>query len=65
MDKPVVYQKGWYRDDFAPLFLKGEVLFFRRKSKMANKYKDTLLIGTTDFSMRANLKDKEPLIEQD
>jgi len=32
---------------------------------MANKYKDTLLIGTTDFSMRANLKDKEPLIEQD
>ncbi|ATG97479.1 isoleucine--tRNA ligase [Mesoplasma lactucae] len=32
---------------------------------MANKYKDTLLIGQTDFSMRAGLGTKEPEIEAD
>ncbi|WP_031543118.1 isoleucine--tRNA ligase [Mesoplasma photuris] len=31
---------------------------------MANKYKDTLLIGQTDFDMRAGLKDKEPVFEK-
>ncbi|AUF83478.1 isoleucine--tRNA ligase [Mesoplasma syrphidae] len=31
---------------------------------MANKYKDTLLIGQTSFDMRAGLKDKEPVFEK-
>ncbi|WP_434342890.1 isoleucine--tRNA ligase [Mycoplasma capricolum] len=31
---------------------------------MSNKYKDTLLIGQTNFDMRANLAQKEPKIEQ-
>ncbi|EOA06978.1 Isoleucine-tRNA ligase [Mycoplasma yeatsii 13926] len=31
---------------------------------MANKFKDTLLIGQTSFDMRAGLKDKEPVFEQ-
>ncbi|ACU79208.1 isoleucine tRNA ligase [Mycoplasma mycoides subsp. capri str. GM12] len=31
---------------------------------MSNKYKDTLLIGQTDFDMRANLNQKEPKFEQ-
>lgn len=31
---------------------------------MANKFKDTLLIGNTTFEMRAGLKDKEPTIEK-
>lgn len=30
---------------------------------MKNVYKDTLLIGQTDFDMRAGLKDKEPTIQ--
>ncbi|ASZ09161.1 isoleucine--tRNA ligase [Mesoplasma chauliocola] len=30
---------------------------------MKNVYKDTLLIGQTDFDMRAGLKDKEPAIQ--
>lgn len=30
---------------------------------MSNTYKNTLLIGQTDFDMRANLKDKEPDIQ--
>ncbi|ATI74030.1 isoleucine--tRNA ligase [Mesoplasma florum] len=31
---------------------------------MKNIYKDTLLIGQTDFDMRAGLKDKEPVIQE-
>ncbi|WFQ95916.1 isoleucine--tRNA ligase [Mycoplasma feriruminatoris] len=31
---------------------------------MSNKFKDTLLIGQTDFDMRANLNQKEPKFEQ-
>ncbi|WP_026389538.1 isoleucine--tRNA ligase [[Acholeplasma] multilocale] len=31
---------------------------------MANKYKDTLLIGKTDFDMRAGLGTKEPIFEK-
>ncbi|ATQ35549.1 isoleucyl-tRNA synthetase [Mesoplasma entomophilum] len=31
---------------------------------MKNVYKDTLLIGQTDFDMRAGLKDKEPVIQE-
>jgi len=30
---------------------------------MANKFKDTLLIGQTSFDMRGGLGTKEPLIE--
>ncbi|ATZ16508.1 isoleucyl-tRNA synthetase [Entomoplasma freundtii] len=30
---------------------------------MGNKYKDTLLLGQTDFEMRGNLKNKEPGLE--